>query len=72
MRGAWRRRTGFTCPSKIMYFRKILLSAVILFGSGCRTTDGSDDWSWLGGVVGGILGFGLFFLVTFLTSRGRL
>ncbi len=55
-----------------MYFRKILLSAVILFGSGCRTTDGSDDWSWLGGVVGGILGFGLFFLVTFLTSRGRL
>lgn len=50
----------------------ILLSAVLLFGSGCCSAEGAEDWSWVGGLIGGILGLGLFFLVTYLSGKGRL
>lgn len=52
--------------------KDILLPGILLLGSGCCTTEGPDDWSWLGGLIGAALGFGLFFLVAFLSSKGRL
>lgn len=51
---------------------KSALPAIILSLGGCATDGGTSDLSWFGAVIGGILGFGLFFLVVFLTSRGRL
>lgn len=52
--------------------KKIALLAVMLCLSGCATEGGGDDLSWLGGVIGAILGFGLFFLVSYLSAKNRL
>lgn len=52
--------------------RRALLAVVAMLESGCSTTGSGADMSWLGGLVGGILGFALFFLVVFLTAKGRL
>lgn len=54
-----------------MILKKFAALSIMLSLSGCATEGGGDDLSWLGGVIGGILGFGLFFLVTFLTLRSR-
>jgi hypothetical protein len=50
---------------------KIAMTGLLLLGSGCCApgTDGNDDLSWVGGVIGTIIGFGLFFLATYLSSR---
>lgn len=53
--------------------RSILLPGILLLSSGCSTVpSGCDDLSWLGGLIGAILGFGLFFLATYLSAKGRL
>lgn len=60
------RKVGLMIP------KKIALLAVMLCLSGCATEGGGDDLSWLGGVIGAILGFGLFFLVSYLSAKNRL
>jgi len=50
---------------------KMALAGLLLLGSSCCApgADGTDDLSWVGGVVGALLGFGLFFLAIYLSSR---
>jgi hypothetical protein len=48
-----------------------LTALAALLSSSCCSSESGGDLSWLGGVIGGILGFGLFFLVTYLTLRNR-
>jgi hypothetical protein len=50
--------------------RKVL-SGLLLLSSGCCApgADGRDDLSRVGGIIGVIIGFGLFFLAVYLSSR---
>lgn len=53
-----------------MRFTVKAILALFLLGSGCAPVDaGSEDPSWVGGVIGVILGFGLFFLAVYMSSR---
>jgi hypothetical protein len=53
---------------------KTVRFGLLLVGAGCSTpgdaaAGGQGDLSWLGGVIGVVLGFGLFFLAAYRLSR---
>lgn len=50
---------------------KVALAGFLLLGSGCCApgAEGGGDMSRIGGIIGVVIGFGLFFLAIFLSSR---
>ena len=52
--------------------RKFFAAMLLILGAGCCTQEGASDASRVGGIVGVLIGFGLFLLAVYLNSKGKL